>query len=292
MGFTIIDDGTDRASWLLSRQGGVSATDVARLASGGTETWKAVRAEKAGKGRDFMNAAMQHGKDREPVIIRFAARQFGVQPFGKLVAASDEPRFICTPDAVGEGLAAEVKTTVHDWQSLEDVPRRYRDQLLWQMRVLGFARGVLLFEPHENGVPLHPLPKWFDVACDAARIAHLESIAYEFLDSTDEPDEDAAIIDALLTDAAMRKEIADAAMASYQQATAAIEDYLQGKPRRFDGSLASLTRSPDTITTSPDWKSLKADHPDLAAKYTRPTPRKGALRITLHTDTQERDTAA
>lgn len=291
MNFTILDDGTDRASWLSRRQGGVSATDVARLARGGTETWKAVKAEKAGLGRDFTNAAMQHGTDREPTILRFAEKKFKVHPFGKLIAADDEPRFICTPDALGKNSIVEVKTTVNDWHTLSDVPGRYIDQVLWQMRVTGFKLADLIFEPHENGIPLYPFPKSFPIAWDPARIAHLESIAYEFLADDGEPDEDAAVLDALLTDAAMRKEVADAAAASYRRATDAIEEYLQGKPRRFSGSLASLTRSPDGITTTVDTTRLKRELPEVAEQYMKQSPRKGSLRINIHTDESKEQVA-
>jgi hypothetical protein len=286
MTYTVICDSTDRASWLAARTLGVTATDVARLARGGAKTWGAIRAEKAGKGRDFMNAAMQHGRDREPKIIQFAAKQFGVEPFGKLVAADDEPKFLATPDAIGP-VVAEVKTTVHDWLTLSDVPGRYIDQTLWQMRVTGIHRAVLLFEPHENGVPIYPFPKHFDVDYDQARVAHLESVAYEFLNSTDEPDEDAAVLDALLTDAAMRKEVADAAARSYQEAVSAIEEYLGGKPRQFEGSLATLTRSADGVSNTFATAEFKKTHPDVYADFVRQSPRKGALRITLRTDEEK-----
>ena len=281
MSFTILDDGTDRSTWLAHRMLGVTATDVARLANGGAKTKAAIRAEKAGMGRDFMNAAMQHGRDREPVIIRFAQKRFGVQPFGKLIAADDEPRFLATPDALGS-VVAEVKTTVKDWASLDEVPRRYVDQLLWQERVSGIHEGVLLFEPHEGGIPLHPFPKHFDVPYDRARVAHLEQVAFEFLDDDGEPDADAAILDALLSDAAMRKEVADAAAASYAEATAALEAHLAGQPRSFEGSLASFTRSADGVSTTFAAAAFKRDHPELHAEYSRQSPRKGALRITLN----------
>lgn len=287
MSFTIVDDGKDRQIWLGRRQGGVSATDVARLARGGTNTWAAIRAEKAGRGRDFTNSAMQHGKDREPVIARFAENMFGLHHSTALLAADDEPRFIATPDLLGDGEVGDIKTTVHDWEHLNELPGRYVDQVLWQMRVTGYRLARLIYEPHENGIPLYPFPKFFPIEWDAARVAHLEAIAYEFLADDGEPDEDAAILDALLTDAAMRKEIADAADASYRVALDEIEKHLDGKPRRFDGSLASLTRSPDGITTSLDATRLKRELPDVAAQFTRQSPRKGSLRINLHTDEEK-----
>lgn len=290
--YTIVDDGTDRQAWLARRQGGVTATDIARLARGGTETWKAVRAEKAGKERHFSNAAMEHGRNREPMIAAFAKRMFGLNHNRALLASNIDQRFLATPDLLGDG-AGDIKTTVHDWASIDDVPGRYIDQILWQGLVVGTKRLRLIFEPHENGIPLYPVPRVFDVDWDAARVHKLQSIAYEFLAEDDEPDEDAAILDALLTDAAMRKELADAASTSYQSAVAAIEEYLGGKPRRFDGSLAALTRSADGISVSLDSARLKKDRPDIAAEFSRQTPRKGALRITLHSDqAEERGEAA
>lgn len=287
MSFTVIDDGTDRQAWLARRQSGVSATDIARLARGGTNTWAAIRAEKAGKGRDFTNAAMQHGKDREPIIARFAYNMFALHHSTALLAAADEPRFIATPDLLGDGEVADIKTTVHDWQVASELPGRYVDQVLWQMRVTGYHQARLIYEPHENGVPLYPFPKFFPIEWDPARVAHLEAIAYEFLAGDGEPDEDAAVLDALLSDAAMRKEVADAATASYRSALDLIETHLGGKPRRFDGSLASLTRSADGVTTSVDTTRLKRELPELAEQYTRQSPRKGSLRINLHTDEEK-----
>jgi hypothetical protein len=294
-GYTVVYDGTDREVWLEKRTEGVTATDIARLARGGTETWKAIRAEKAGYSRDFTNAAMQHGRDREPTIARFAQSMFGLYRSTALLAWNGEMRFMATPDLLGAGKfkVGDIKTTVHDWDTLDDVPGRYIDQLLWQMLVTGEKVAALVYEPHENGVPLYPMPKMLPVEWDSARVHKLQATAYEFLSEDGEPDEDAAELDALLTDAAMRKELADAAEESYRHATAAIEAHLQGKPRRFDGSLASLTRSADGITTSLDQAAFKKDHPDLAAKYLRQSPRKGSLRITLHRDEDDqKDTAA
>lgn len=285
--YTIINDGADRDLWLTARREGVTATDVKRLARGGAETWKAVHAEKAGVERTFQNAAMVHGKTREPVIAAFAARMLGVEHSTALIASNAEQRFLATPDflgGTGQYRVGDIKTTVTDWATVDDVPGGYIDQMLWQMLVAGERVGLLVFEPHENGVPLYPTPKHFEVEWDSARVAKLQSVAYEFLAEDDTPDEDAAVMDALLSDAAMRKELADAAARSFDEAKQAIEDYLGGKPRRFDGSLASMTRSADSVSVGFDLARFKRDHPDLAAEYVRKSPRKGALRITLHTD--------
>lgn len=285
MSATILASSTDRPTWLAARQGGVTATDIARLARGGAGTWAAVRAEKAGTGRDFHNAAMQHGNNREPVILEYAAAAFGLEPCGDLYAAEDEPRFLATPDAISETEIGEVKTTVHDWDILSDAPGRYIDQMLWQMRVTGRRRGRLIFEPHEHGVPVHPWPKHFVVEYDEARVAVLEQVAREFLAADGEPDEDAAELDALLDDAMNLKEIADAAAARHRAALDRIEAHLGGEPRKFEGSRANLTRSADSVSRRFDSTAFKKAAPDTFQQFQVAVPVKGRLTITPRSDT-------
>lgn len=281
---TILASSTDRPAWLAARQGGVTATDIARLARGGAGTWAAVRAEKAGTARDFHNAAMQHGTNREPVILEFASAAFGLEPCGDLYAADDEPRFLATPDAISDTEIGEVKTTVHDWTVLSDAPGRYIDQMLWQMRVTGRRRGRLIFEPHENGVPIYPWPKHFVVEYDEDRVAVLERAAREFLAADDEPDEDAAELDALLDDVLNLKEIADAATARYKAAVERVEQHLGGEPRKFEGSRANLTRSADTTSRRFDSVAFKKAAPDTFEQFQMSVPVKGRLTITPRSD--------
>ncbi|WP_350347223.1 YqaJ viral recombinase family protein [Agromyces sp. G08B096] len=279
--FIILHSGEDRDGWLEARRPVVTATDVARLARGGAGVWAAIRAEKAGRGRDFRNAAMQHGNEREPFIAAYAQSAFGIRPSKALVAASDRPEFAATPDGIGPDEVGEYKTTVHDWAVLSDAPGRYIDQALWQMRVTGRRRARLVFEPHDNGIPLYPFPKDFLIEWDAKRVAELEEVADEFFTLAVAADEDAAELDALLTEYATLAEIADAAKARADAAKARIEDHLDGKPRRFEGSLANLTRSKDGFSKRFDQTALKEADPDTFEKYLRSTPTKGRLTITL-----------
>lgn len=279
--FIVVHDGADRASWMDARRGGVTATDVARLASGGAGTWAAIRAEKAGRARDFDNAAMQHGREREPFILRYAASQFGLTPCGQLLGALDRPEYLATPDALGSDEVGEVKTTVTDWATLGDAPRRYIDQVLWQMRITGRRRGRLIFEPHENGVPLHLFPRDFIIEWDAERVAELEAFADEFLAGDAEPDEDAAALDSLLTEYVELAEIADAAKKSADAIKARIEEHLGGAPRRFEGSLANLTRAKDGFAKRFDADALKSADPDTYTRFVKSSPVKGRLTISV-----------
>jgi len=280
-GYTILDVGDDRGVWLAARRTVVTATDVARLARGGAGVWAAIRAEKAGKDRSVRTWAMQHGVDREPFIASYAQAAFGLTPSKALLIASDRPEFGATPDALNEKEVADFKTSVHDWESINDAPGQYVDQSLWQQRVTGIHRGRLILEPHENGIPLYPFPKDFVVEWDPDRVAHLESIADEFLASTTEPDADAAELDALLSVYVTEKEAADAAAARAERAKADIEAHLGGKPRRFEGSLANLTRSEDGVTQRFDSAGFKKAHPVMYQEWLKSTPRKGALTITM-----------
>jgi len=272
---------TDRPAWLAARQGGITATDVARLARGGAGTWAAIRAEKAGLARDFQNDAMRHGVEREPFILRYAEAAFGLAPCGLLLQADDRPEYLATPDALSDDEVGEAKTTVSDWPTIEEVPGRYIDQTLWQMRVTGRRRGRLIFEPHEDGIPLYPFPRDFIVDWDAARVAELEAVADEFLAGDGEPDEDAAELDRLLTAYADVEEVAAAWTAKAAARKADIEAHLAGKPRRFEGSRALLTRSVDGTSRRFDQQAFGQAHPGLLKEFTKATPRKGALRITL-----------
>lgn len=282
MSFIVLDDGTDRARWLDARRPVVTATDVARLARGGANTWAAIRAEKAGYARNFDTSAMQHGREREPFIARYAGAAFGLEPCGALLAAADRPEYAATPDLLGDEEVGEAKTTVHDWTSLAEVPGRYIDQNLWQQRVTGRKRGRLVFEPHENGIPVYPFPKDFVIERDEARIRELEAVADEFLaGNPDEWSEEDAALDALLTEYAEYAELAGAWSKRADRAKAAIEELLGGQARRFEGSVANLSRAKDGFSQRFDQSALRAADPDTFARFVKPSPVKGRLTITL-----------
>lgn len=280
MTYRIVNSGADRGAWLAARQSGVTATDVSRLAAGGAAVIEAIKAEKSGLGRDFDSPVMRHGREREPVIAAYA-EAFNFVHSTALLAAGDRPEFLATPDLLGMKTVGEIKTTVHDWQSVEDVPKRYLDQVQWQMRVTESARCFLFFEPHEGFVPLYPDPKHFIIARDDERIAELERIADEFLASDANPDPDAAELDALLSAYADADELAAPLIARRDEARRAIEEFIHGEPRKFPGSRALLTRSEDGVRKTFAPTALRADHPDLYESYTTEMPVKGRLTITV-----------
>lgn len=281
MTYRIVNSGTDRAAWLEARRDGVTATDVARLASGGAAVVEAIKAEKAGLGRDFDTPAMRHGRDREPVIAAYAEATFALGYSSALLASGDRPEHMATPDMLGANTIGEIKTTVHDWQSVEDVPKRYHDQVQWGMHVTGATRCFLIFEPHEGFIPIYPDPRHFIIPRNDKRIAELVRIADDFLASDVEADPDAAELDALVSAYADADELAAPLITRRDEARAAIEKFLNGQPRKFSGSRGLLTRSADSTRKSFSPAALKADHPDLIEAYTIEQPVKGRLTITL-----------
>jgi hypothetical protein len=201
-----------------------------------------------------------------------------------LLASRESPEYLATPDLLGLKTVGEIKTTVHDWQTVQDVPARYLDQMQWQMFVTGSARCFLVFEPHENFVPIYMEPKHFIIPADQERQETLEALAEEFLQSDDEPDEEAAELEALLDAYLDEKELEDAQHARTDAAKSALEDRIAGQPTKHVGSRAFLTRSEDTTRRQFSATKLKADHPELWDAYAEPIPVKGRLTITVRSD--------
>lgn len=281
MTYRIIASGADEDEWFAARRTGVTATDVARLASGGAAVIEAIKAEKADMGRRFETRATRHGHEREPIIAAYAEEAFGFAHSAAVLAAADRREHLATPDLLGMNTVGEIKTTVHDWQSIDEVPKRYIDQAQWQMRVTDSSRCFLIFEPHEGFVPIYPDPKHFIIPRDDDRIAELKRIADDFWSSDAEPDPDAAELEALLNAYADAEEMAAPMLRRRDEARAAIEDYLHGQPRKFPGSRVLLTRSADGTRRTFQPTKLRDDHPDLYDAYTIDAPVKGRLTISL-----------
>lgn len=169
-------------SWLRARSRGITATDVAKLS---TPHSIQVAADAKLHGTGFTgNAFTEHGRRREPEIASWVAATHGILPSSALFHAETEPRHLATPDGVGSEVSgrlvlAEIKTTVKPWRS---IPRNYLRQVWWQQYVLGAERTLVVWEQHDNFVPIddEPLCRWVDR--DEAEIARLVSLANQLID--------------------------------------------------------------------------------------------------------------
>jgi hypothetical protein len=178
----IVADSTDRVAWLRARSRGVTATDVAKLA-----TARSVQAAAFDKlnGSGFTgNAYTDHGKAREPEIARWVLTEYGIRPSSALFHAVSNTAHLATPDGIalrhGNRLElAEIKTTNKLWRS---IPRSYLRQVWWQQYVLGAERTLVVWEQHKDFVPVgtHPECRWVDR--DENEIAMLVGFADQLLE--------------------------------------------------------------------------------------------------------------
>lgn len=282
----IADKATDEPAWFDGHEDGVSATEVATLVRGGAGAWAALRAQKSGVRSTFTNAAMQYGTEREPVIAEFAQMSFGLIPCTLLVAREDQPLYRASPDAISpDGTeVGEYKTTKHDWDSLDDVPPRYIDQMFWQMFVTGARKARLVFEPHEGFVPLYPFPKHFKLGYDEARVEELRKIADQFMAGGD-ADAAAVELDALVTARVDAKRDADDAFEVVASLDARIRELAAASGHeRFEGSTGNLTLSEDTTSARFDSTAFKKADPTSYEKYVKISPVKGRLTITARSN--------
>lgn len=160
----VVARSSDRVAWLRARSRGITATDVAKLS---TERSVATVVHDKLYGSGFTgNAYTDHGRTREPEIAQWVRAKHGILASDALFHAHGQPSHLATPDGVrvtpsGSVELAEIKTTSSPWRS---IPRTYLRQIWWQQYVLGAERTLLVWEHHENFVPVSEEPqcRWID----------------------------------------------------------------------------------------------------------------------------------
>ena len=178
----IVADSRDRVAWMRARSRGITATDVAALTS---EKAIARAAEAKLNGSGFSgNAYTDHGRRREPEIAAWVAATHGIRPSSALFHAEIEKRHLATPDgimvdAAGRVTLAEIKTTNKAWRS---IPRSYLRQVWWQQHVLGAERTLVVWEEHQDFVPLRDEPRCAWIDRDEAEIGSLVRLATALID--------------------------------------------------------------------------------------------------------------
>ncbi len=178
----VVTDGSNRMEWMRARSRGITATDVAKLStprSIDTAAWEKLH------GSSFNgNAYTRHGTEREPEIAAWVLREHGISPSRALFHAELDRRHLATPDGLAERDGgrlelAEIKTTNKEWRS---IPRGYLRQIWWQQYVLGAERTLMVWERHENFVPVgDPECRWVDR--DENEIARLVDLAGRLIDT-------------------------------------------------------------------------------------------------------------
>ena len=176
----ILAHSTDRVAWLRARSTGVTATDVARLS--GPKALRSLALEKQYGSGFGGNAYTDHGTAREPEIATWMRANHHIEPSAALFHASANTRHLATPDGLamidGELVLAEIKTSTSPWKS---TPRSYLRQIWWQQYVLGAERTLLVWEHHENFVPVDPEPVCTWIERDDDQIHILVGLADQLL---------------------------------------------------------------------------------------------------------------
>lgn len=170
---------SNRSAWLEARRLGVTATDAGKIVKldGTFSSQRAGLLEAKLCGREpAFQQVMQHGIDREPVIAAWVAEQFGIQP-NNFICRGDNHRHLATPDGIGPGVVAEIKTST---KPLAQTLGIYRDQLQWQLHVTGSERLLFVVE---NRHTLRRETTW--VERDDYRIFMLTQHAEAFLQEMD-----------------------------------------------------------------------------------------------------------
>lgn len=183
----IARSGTDE--WYKARQYGVSATTVAKAASGvagyDAELNRALFPE------DNVvedNAYMKFGRDWENWIVEALPDEYGIKANDWLICGVGKyEHHLATPDGLNDDWStiAEVKTTGKDWEG-QTIPIQYRRQVQWQLHVTGATQCVfawLLRAEADNGdlVPAWLEPKHVVMERDDDMIADLIEVANRFI---------------------------------------------------------------------------------------------------------------
>ncbi|WP_280679903.1 YqaJ viral recombinase family protein [Cryobacterium sp. CG_9.6] len=173
----IVANSDDRVAWLRARARGITATDVAKLAT--PKSLQTAVFDKLNGSSFSGNTYTDHGRAREPEIAAWVLENYGIEPSSNLFHAADQPRHLATPDGVGRcenGVLelAEIKTTSKPWRS---IPRSYLRQVWWQQYVLGADRTLLVWEQHLDFVPVNAVPEFRWIERDEDQIAILIGFA-------------------------------------------------------------------------------------------------------------------
>jgi hypothetical protein len=180
----LIDKALDEAGWLEARKTGITASDANRLIKLNGERRSTFWDILQSKTEDYVSPhfeAFDLGVEREPAIAEWVISNFPEEGFivnNWLFESESFDGHLATPDLIGARNIAEIKVST---KPLSQLISRYRDQLQWQMHVLG-CDSVLFVVEQRIGQVIQ-----FDwIERDNERISLLIEAANYLLDRFDE----------------------------------------------------------------------------------------------------------
>lgn len=262
---------TDRPAWLAERRRGLTATEVRDLAlKGPAFKRELIEAKLADVDEpELRSPYIVWGRRREPIIAERVEAVHGLRPESRVFRAADQPRWLGSPDGVGEDfdgslVVAEYKTAEVDIApgTVKFDAKGYFLQMQWVMRVTGARRCLYAWEKRvgdpDYGFEPGPLRMAW-VEYDEATVRRLEAIAVDFLDALDEArrarevgeepgiDEHADTLAVNYLHALdAEKQGTEAKRAAYGE----LKDYLAaGEPVSQKSTLAQITYVPEVVET-------------------------------------------
>lgn len=172
--------------WYSIREGGISATAVAKAAAGPGGYDDVIRSFVTPEEIPD-NPYMRFGREYEEWIVENLPYEYGIKANDWLICAEGytDAWKIATPDGLNADhtLIAEVKTTGKDWGEWKSVPIQYRRQVQWQLHVTGADAAIFGWLLRATStftgdfIPGWLEPKWCRVERDETMIKSLVEVA-------------------------------------------------------------------------------------------------------------------
>ena len=278
-----------REDWLKSREGVLTATQIARLMVGGPAEWKSVRSEFNGERRDFDTRYMRWGREREPFISDYALTFIDstLAPNSNFLISTGDPRIGATPDAIGDDVIGEFKTSKNPMPpALADakggLEARYYIQVQVQLMVTQADACAFVWEQHDDDWP-EPAPYQPThqiIGNDVEVQKHItETVDRFFNDDTSDDVSEAIVVDALnqLRELEEQKK-------GIEQSQEKLREQIREQLGDEDVSMKFANASVSYYTPKPtsrfDSKKFKAEHPDIYEQYVK-TGAPGARRLRI-----------
>lgn len=175
----LVADSTNRDEWLAARNTGITASNAGNLV-----TEKSLDSIVKSKFfTDFVgNPATEWGLEREPILLNWA----GFTQNTWLIRAEDNPRFLATPDGIRNNDSVELCQVKTSSKPLGKIPANYYRQMQWEMYVVGADKNLLVWEQHENFIPVDSEPVSLWIERDEETINKLKKLAEVLLRRLDE----------------------------------------------------------------------------------------------------------
>ena len=279
----------NREGWLKSREGVLTATQIARLMVGGPAEWKSVRGEFNGIRRDFDTKYMRWGREREPFIADYASTFIDstLEPNDQFLISTRDPRIGATPDALGEDVVGEFKTSKHPMPpSLKDakggLEARYYVQTQVQMFVAGVDACAFVWEQHDDDWP-EPAP--YEPAHQIIEYdAEMQKRIVETVDRFFNDDATDDVSEAIVVEALNQLRELEEQKAGIDQSQEKLREQIREQLGEEDISMKFANASVSYYTPKPtarfDSKKFKTERPDIYEQYVK-TGAPGARRLRI-----------